>query len=130
MDKKLTVRICQADVPNKNGRTYTRETLEGLTKTKPDEVILGTLGMPTELTGNLDLSKVSHSVSNLRIDEGGYLVGDFTVLETPHGKILKELLSAPDSTISFRTAGFANIIEDGIVSNFELISINAVNEGA
>jgi hypothetical protein len=127
---KFITKICQADVPNKNGRTYPRELLEGLTKTKPDEVILGHLGMDAGRGAFVDMHRVSHTVSSMRIDEEGYLVCAVTVLDTPNGKILKDLLEAPLSDISFRTAGFATIDKDGIISNFKLISINAVSEGA
>jgi hypothetical protein len=142
-----TVQIAQADVPNKNGRTYSKETLESAIKKFEDKPIFGMIGMP-EITfrepTNKDETcvefsslhvpdeKISHKIENLRFDEQGYLIGDVTVLATPYGQILKTLLTEEVRT-DFRTAGFAQMEErDGVtyVTDFQLTSINAVNDGA
>ena len=127
--KPFTVTILKADVPNANGRIYPRETVEQMVEqcAKNQNRIFGTIGMP-EGTG-LDISKVSHTVNNLRITEGGDLIGDVMVLATPQGKVMEELL-AQGTTYDYRTAGIGKIDENGVVSDYRLISISMVSDGA
>ena len=126
MNSDLTVRICQADVPNKNNRMYSAGILQrAVDKLKRPE-LFGTIGMPSELTVNL--TEVSHTVSDLHLEDG-YLVGKVRVLETPQGKILQQILAAPVS-LDFRLAGRGKIDSNGVVSEFEIDSVNAVYDGA
>ena len=131
--KPLTVRIAQADVPNLNGRVYPRNVLEQVAKDvqqKDPARVFGTIGMP--IGANLDISNISHSVSNLRLDDEGYLIGDVMILETPQGEIMKRIMAA-DMSRSFRVAGIGKLAEhDGIteVVDFRLLSINYVHDGA
>ena len=126
MSDEITVRICQADVPNKNNRTYSTEALQNAVDKLPRPELLGTIGMP--VSDKVDLFNVSHSVSNLRLEDG-YLVGTMKVLETPQGKMLKELLSTPPS-LDFRLAGVGKVDRNGVVSDFTITSVNAVYDGA
>lgn len=123
----MTVEICNADEPNKNGRVYNRETLDKIISDASVREILGTIGMVQDCS--IDLSRVSHKVENLRWD-GDKVIGDVTILKTEHGKILESLKNLPG--IKFRTAGYGKIVlrEDGIqeVTEYKLVSINVVNE--
>jgi hypothetical protein len=71
-------------------------------------------------------------VLNLR-KENGQLIGDVQVQRTPAGRALQEMLDAGIRT-DFRTAGVCNFAPggDGVlrVENYQLISVNAVNNGA
>lgn len=118
----LTARIMRADVPNGNGRTYPLAALEHCIERAKAGPIYGSLGL-TEGT-SIDLSKVSHTVHNLRL-EGDYLVGDVTVLKTSSGEQLAKIIDECD----FRATG-TGTIQDGLVSNYTLISIDAVSDGA
>lgn len=122
--KLIDQKILILDVRNPNGRIYTTETAGEIIRQKRQ--ILGSLGMSKE--GSFDLSKTSHICENLMI-KGGWLVGTIRVLDTEYGKTLRTLLQA-EVRLDFRVVGFGNLSEDGTITNFELVSINAVNEGA
>lgn len=129
-----TVQIAQADVPNLNGRVYPRSTLEAMIaeqEKKDPNRVFGTIGMPEGTS--VDLARVSHSVSNLRLDDEGRLLGDVMILETPQGQILKRVLEAEPER-QFRMAGIGKLQDnsDGTttVLDFRLISVNLVRDGA
>jgi len=84
----------QGNIKNRNGRVYRTETL----KREVDRYItehvnrgraLGELGHPDGPTVNLD--RVSHKIVSLR-QEGNNFVGKAKLLETPMGKIAKNLI--------------------------------------
>lgn len=83
--------------------------------------VLGSLGLTPGVS--VALSEVSHTVENLRIEEG-FLVGDITVLDTPKGRDLERLLDSCD----FRATGLG-VIRGGHVTDYNLISIDAVLDG-
>lgn len=115
----MKVKILQLDVPNKNDRTYTIECVQD----SLGKEFLGCIGFPPGVNG-VPLEEASHKVGNLRIEDG-YLIGDIVVLDTPKGKDLSSILNGVD----FRTRG-TGIIENGVVKNYKLISIDAVYDGA
>lgn len=123
---KIAERIMRADVPNGNNRTYPMETLEYCVELCKAQTIFGILGAPS--VGYVDLNEVSHMVRNLRIDEDGYLLGDVEVLQTDKGDILGQLLD--EVQIDFRVSGTGDVDENGVVSNFKFLSIDAVYDGA
>ena len=123
MSKERTVEIQIVDLPNKNGRVYDRSIVDAICRRgKP---IFGCIGMPDDVKGGINLTMLSHEVTELRV-EGNQMVGKVRTLGTPEGKKLEEMLSDVD----FRMAGYGNIAEDGVVTNFTLHSINAVINGA
>lgn len=123
----ISVPILVADKPNSNGRIYPQAALDSCiaeeAKRKP---LLGVIGMD-EVMG-MELGKVSHIAENLRM-QGDTLVADIRVVDTPAGKQLVELYKS--GLITFRSSGFGKIGADGkTIENYELISINAVYDGA
>lgn len=116
----MKVRITEVDVPNKNGHIYSTECVQSFL----GKEVLGQIGM---VAGEIDLSNVSHKISNLRIEDG-FVVGDVTTLNTPQGRLLSDLLES--TNMCFRMSGYGNIDENGNISEFELISVNLVNDGA
>jgi hypothetical protein len=130
-----SVVIVEADVPNLNRRIYPRAVLgkmiaEVEAKSNPARVF-GTIGMPSGV--EVDLSKVSHTVSDLHITEDGKVLGKVMILDTPAGAIMEKLLEAEPSR-QFRMAGIGKLEdnEDGTttVTDFRLLSINLVRDGA
>jgi hypothetical protein len=127
--------IVEADVPNRNGRVYPRAVLEQMIreierKSNPARVF-GSVGMPAGV--EVDLSKVSHTVSDLHITDDGKVLGKVMILDTPQGRIMEKVLEAePDR--QFRLAGIGKLEdnEDGTttVTDFRLLSINLVRDGA
>jgi hypothetical protein len=84
----------QSDVKNRNGRVYPQEILTKEVKRYNDEFVLknramGELGHPEGPTVNLE--RVSHLIKDLRV-EGKDVVGKAKILDTPMGKIAKNLL--------------------------------------
>lgn len=127
-DKIITVPIMNVDVPNLNGRTYPRGVVEkAIMKYNALPSKLGMLGM--ESGANIDLSKVSHVIEDLSINEKGEVIAKMRILDTPCGKIVKQLLDTP-ARCDFRTAGTANIDRNGVVSDYVLTSVNLVSDGA
>ena len=85
----------QSDVKNKNGRIYPREIMQREVARYVKENVrtrraYGELGHPDGPTVNLD--RVSHMITSLREDGNNY-IGRAKVMDTPMGKIVKELIS-------------------------------------
>lgn len=84
----------QSDVKNRNGRIYPKNTLAKETSRYINEYVnkgraLGELNHPTGPTVNLD--RVSHIVKEL-YEDGKNVYGKAKVLDTPMGKIVKNLI--------------------------------------
>lgn len=118
--KLMNIVVEILDKPNRNGRTYSKEVMQKVIDS--DYQKLGMLGM---YGGGVDFEKVSHKIENLRIVDDELLC-DVTILETPKGKILSEISSLVSPI--YRLSGFCNIDADGIVSDYTMISVNAVKE--
>lgn len=130
----LTIRkgILQcANKKNRNGRIYPREVLAREAE-KYLEVIrerrsLGELDHPN--TAEVNLSNASHLISNLWW-EGDNLMGDVEILDTPAGKIAKQLI-AHEVKLGISSRGVGSVLEeDGNVivqDDFNLISFDLVS---
>ena len=84
----------QADVKNRNGRVYPQEVLQREVVRYNREFInknraFGELGHPEGPTVNLE--RVSHMIKSLYPD-GKNFMGEAKVLDTPYGKIVKNLI--------------------------------------
>ena len=84
----------QADIKNRNGRVYPVETLAKEVKRYTEAFInkkraFGELGHPDGPTVNLE--RVSHMITSLR-PEGKNFIGEAKVMDTPYGKIVKNLI--------------------------------------
>ena len=116
----------QTEITNRNGRMYKYETMEREVGKYNEEFIkrgraLGELGHPEGPTINLD--RVSHKIVELQ-PEGKNFIGKAKLLETPMGKIAKNLLEegvqlgvSSRGLGSLRKAGTTSIVaEDFILS--------------
>lgn len=72
----------------------------------------------------IDLAKVSHEITDLSI-ENGSVYAKVRVLDTPSGEILKHLETAGVQPV-YAVRGSGNIDANGVVSNFQFISIDVV----
>ena len=84
----------QADKKNRNGRKYPGKILEKEVKRYNKSYVeprraMGELGHPDGPTVNLE--RVSHLIENLNVD-GSDVIGRAKILETPYGKIVKNLM--------------------------------------
>ena len=93
-DYKIRGVFMQADIKNRNGRIYPVETLAKEVKRYTNEFInkkraFGELGHPDGPTVNLE--RVSHMITSLK-PEGKNFIGEAKVMDTPYGKIVKNLI--------------------------------------
>ena len=95
-EMKIQGVFMQAETKNRNGRIYPAEVLQKEVKRYTTELVekkraFGELGHPEGPTVNLD--RVSHLIEEL-VPDGKNIVGKAKILDTPNGKIVKELLNA------------------------------------
>lgn len=86
--------IMQGDIKNRNGRVYPKQVLMRELKRYNENYVskkraFGELGHPQGPTINLD--RASHMFTELR-EEGSNVVGRAKVMETPMGKIVKNII--------------------------------------
>ena len=95
-DIKIKGVFMQAETKNRNGRVYPLDVLQKEVARYNKELVeskraFGELGHPEGPTVNLD--RVSHMIEEL-VPEGNNIIGKAKILDTPNGKIVKELLNA------------------------------------
>ena len=95
-DMKIQGVFMQAETKNRNGRVYPLGVLQKEVTRYNKELVsknraFGELGHPDGPTVNLD--RVSHMIEEL-VPEGKNIIGKAKILDTPNGKIVKELLNA------------------------------------
>jgi len=106
----------QAEIKNRNGRSYPKEILDKEVKRYMKENVkknraYGELGHPDSPTINLD--RVSHMIKDLKL-EGNDFVGKAKIMETPYGKIVKSLIDEGASLgVSSRGMGSLKTTKDG-----------------
>jgi len=93
-DYKIRGVFMQADIKNRNGRVYPVATLSKEVQRYTTEYInkrraFGELGHPDGPTVNLE--RVSHMITSLK-PEGKNFVGEAKIMDTPYGKIVKNLI--------------------------------------
>ena len=93
-DYKIRGVFMQADIKNRNGRVYPINTLTTEVKRYTTEFInkkraFGELGHPDGPTVNLE--RVSHMITSLK-PEGKNFIGEAKIMDTPYGKIVKNLI--------------------------------------
>ena len=93
-DYKIRGVFMQADIKNRNGRVYPVATLSKEVARYTTEYIMkrrafGELGHPDGPTVNLE--RVSHMITSLK-PEGKNFVGEAKIMDTPYGKIVKNLI--------------------------------------
>ena len=127
------VGVCQkAGTKNGNGRVYQKPTLareiEGYQKTIKERRSLGELDHPDDSVVNL--KNASHLVSKMWWD-GDSVMGKIEVLDTPSGRILKDLLKA-GVKLGISSRGLGTVREANGVTmvedDFQLICFDIVSE--
>jgi hypothetical protein len=115
-----------------NGYIYPKEVLESSIKKLKEDIdnrrFMGELKYDgysgNERGSAVNLSSVSHIVTDIYFDNDDNLVGEIEILETPRGKDLKEIIDL----VSFRPRGMGNITEDKKVENYIMISVDAISK--
>lgn len=117
----------QANIQNRNGRNYPINEMQRAVEQMNQNIkscggVFGELDHPTTLTINMD--RISHVITEVRM-VGNDVVGKARILDTPMGLIAKELAkSGVRYGVSSRGAGTVN--ESGLVSNFNIITVDLV----
>lgn len=107
----------QADLKNRNGRTYPGAIMEKEVKRYTETYIdkkraFGELGHPDGPSINLD--RVSHMITSL-IKEGNNYIGKAKITNTPHGNIVKNLINeGAQLGVSSRGMGTLKMNKKGI----------------
>lgn len=123
----LTGVLMQSDIKNRNGRNYpldeiTREVDTANKRIQELNGIFGELDHPQTLTVNLE--RISHVITELKMDRGN-AVGRLRLLETPMGKIGKELINS-GVRIGVSSRGAGQVADNGIVSGFNFVTVDIV----
>ena len=113
-DYKIKGVFMQADIKNRNGRIYPVETLAKEVRRYTKEFIekkraFGELGHPDGPTVNLE--RVSHMITSLK-PEGKNFIGEAKVMDTPYGKIVKNLI-AEGAVLGVSSRGMGSIQQQG-----------------
>ena len=125
----FTATIMKIDTPNLNNRVYTKDAAETAIQ-KIQGPMRGMIGMPNS-TLEIDLDKVSHTCDDFRLNDDGSVSCSVTILDTPQGKLLHDLVNVPGT--GFRSAGTALMQQaDGVyeIKDFTFLSVNFVNNPA
>ena len=93
-DYKIRGIFLQGDIKNRNGRVYPVDVLHKEVNRYNKEFVekkraFGELGHPDGPTVNLE--RVSHMITSLK-PEGKNFIGEAKVMDTPYGKIVKNLI--------------------------------------
>ena len=104
----------QGDIKNRNGRIYPVETLAKEVRRYTKEFIekkraFGELGHPDGPTVNLE--RVSHMITSLK-PEGKNFIGEAKVMDTPYGKIVKNLIDE-GAVLGVSSRGMGSIQQQG-----------------
>ena len=113
-DYKIKGVFMQADIKNRNGRIYPVETLAKEVRRYTKEFIekkraFGELGHPDGPT--VKLERVSHMITSLK-PEGKNFIGEAKVMDTPYGKIVKNLIDE-GAVLGVSSRGMGSIQQQG-----------------
>ena len=113
-DYKIKGIFLQSDIKNRNGRVYPKDVLEKEVKRYNQEFInkkraFGELGHPDGPTVNLE--RVSHMITSLE-PEGKNFIGEAKVMDTPYGKIVKNLIDE-GAVLGVSSRGMGSISQQG-----------------
>ncbi len=118
----------QANVKNRNGRVYPITEMQSAVNKMNENIkqyggVFGELDHPNGIQINMD--RISHVITECYMD-GNNVIGKAKLLDTPMGKIAKELAnSGVRYGVSSRGTGTVNE-SDGTVSGFSLVTVDLV----
>ena len=104
----------QSDIKNRNGRVYPKEIMIKEVNRYQKEFVnkkraFGELGHPDGPTVNLE--RVSHMITSLK-PEGKNFIGEAKVMDTPYGKIVKNLIDE-GAVLGVSSRGMGSINQQG-----------------
>lgn len=131
----ITIEVLEVDTPNKNNRLYKKDAVEKALGLLRNKEVFATFQSPTDPFSrdvfSVDLNSTVGLVKDIRI-EGSTVIGTFSIMKTPKGLILEDLLSKGHE-FDYRTNGVANFVaqNDGtvVIEDYQLISIGVMPKG-
>lgn len=117
----------QADIQNRNKRIYPlhemcRAVASANKMIQENGGIFGEADHPNSL--NINIDRISHVITELYMD-GSNAIGKAKILDTPMGKIVKEI-SKTGVKYGVSSRGTGQVNEDGIVENFQIVTVDVV----
>lgn len=117
----------QADIKNRNGRTYPLSEISQAVSNAANTIkihggIFGELDHPQTLTINMD--RISHVIKELYMD-GSNAIGKAEMLDTPMGQIAKTLAES-GARYGVSSRGTGDVDEDGNVKLFKFVTCDLV----
>lgn len=111
--------------PNRNGRYYSPEVLKKAVEDAQPRIkarqMLGEIDPPGD--ARTRMRDVSHVVTALRVDDNGCLIGDLEILDTPAGKMLRDLMTA-GAPMHVTTRGLGSVSGNKVGKDFKLLGIS------
>jgi hypothetical protein len=119
----------QANKQNGNGRVYTNEEMRREvekinSKISQGKSVLGECDHPGKL--EVSMKNASHVIQELRMD-GDNVYGKAKVLKTPSGQIVEGLMKS-GVQVGVSSRGSGQVLEDGTVKDFNLITVDVVSD--
>ena len=125
--------FARCDQPTQNGRTYPRNIYEREVKRMQESIgsrrAFGELDHPAD--GKTKLTRASHLITSLEIDDNGVVIGEAEILNTPNGKTLKAILDA-GAEVGVSSRGFGStkqgsngsqmVGEDFVLRSFDFVA--------
>lgn len=116
----------QAGVPTLNGNVYSREVIErmvdDINARSSSRSFFGTIGSWPD-AGCVGVLDASHLVLGARLSEDGRLTLDVEVLDTPKGKMLKDMLSDM-SRVDILPHGYGSVSCGSVGTDYKLVSFD------
>lgn len=123
--------VMTAGVPGRNGNIFPREVLEKAAKDAQKLATTGNLYGALNSTGRPELRKISHKVTEVRM-QGDDVVAQVAVLATEEGLKLHRLVETGEAMsiegvsnkISMSPMGNIKTDEDGVISELRITAVN------
>jgi len=113
-DYKIKGVFMQGEIKNRNGRVYPMQVLDEQVQKYKESYIdknraYGELGHPSGPTINLE--RVSHMITDLK-KEGNNYIGEAKIMDTPYGKIVKNLMDE-GASLGVSSRGMGSLKQNG-----------------
>ena len=113
-DYKIKGVFMQGEIKNRNGRVYPMQVLDEQVKKYTENYVkqnraYGELGHPSGPTINLE--RVSHMITDLN-KEGNNYIGEAKIMDTPYGKIVKNLMDE-GASLGVSSRGMGSLKQNG-----------------
>jgi hypothetical protein len=121
--------VMQASIKNRNGRVYPLDEMTNAVTNLRKQItecggVPGELDHPKDGSLTISMDRISHLITELHLD-GDNVYGKIKLMNTPMGMIAKELARS-GFKYGVSSRGVGNVSEDGTVSGFVLVTIDAV----